>query len=244
MLQHRDAGGDRALGELQLAEVVLGQDDLARGARLAGSQHDHLALLASREDAIAQPGGQRVAPLDLDEAGPVDHAGVEQPGDEVEQPRAADAERVALADRVHAHVVVHRRAVDGAERAAHAVADLPALERGPGRRRAGHQAGRRAEQHLAVGADVHGDAQGVALVDVGRQCHRHGVGADEARHDGQQAHPRFRRDLQEQVLRGQRQRVAHHRRVGRQAHPRRIDAKQDVVHAGVADDHDLVDPLR
>ena len=121
--------------------------------------------------------------------------------------------------------------------------DLAALERGAGRRRAGPEAVARAQEDLAVGADVHGDADLGALVDARGERHGDRVGADEARDDRQQADARLRRDLQEQLARRQDQRVAHDGGVGREPHVRGVDAEQDVVHARVADDDDLVDPL-
>ena len=45
-----------------------------------------------------------------------------------------------------------------------------------------------------------------ALVDAGGERHRHRVGADEAGHEGQQAHARLGRDLEEELARGERQR--------------------------------------
>jgi hypothetical protein len=71
----------------------------------------------------------------------------------------------------------------------------------------------------------------------------HRVGAHEPGHDRQQAHARLGVDLEEELTRGDLQRVTHHGGVRRQPHVGGIDAEQDVVHAGVADHHDLVDPL-
>ena len=111
-------------------------------------------------------------------------------------------------------VVVDRDPIDGAEGAAHAVADLGALERRPGGRRAGPEPLARAQQHLAVGADVDGDADLGALVDARRERDADGIGADETGDERQQTHARLRRHLQEELARGQGHRVAHHRRIG------------------------------
>ena len=243
MLQHHDARGDRALRQLNLAHVVLGEHDLLSRAGFAGPEHDDLTLLAPHHDPLAELRRQRIACIDLDQARPVDDAAVEQARQQIDDPGAADAERIRLADGVDVDVVVDRDPIDGAERAAHAVTDLGALERRAGRRRAGPEPLARAQQHLAVGPDVDGDADLGAVVDARRERDADGIGADEAGDERQQAHARLRRHLQEELARGQGHRVAHHRRVGREADVRGIDAEQDVMHARVADDDDLVDPL-
>src|SRR5204862_707518 len=127
---------DGALGELDLADVVLCEHDLARRAGFALARDDERALLAPRGHAIAEPRRQPVAILRADEAGPVDDARIEERRDEVDQTGSADPERIRLADRVHVDIVVDRDTVDRATRAAHAVADLSALEGGARGRRA------------------------------------------------------------------------------------------------------------
>src|SRR5262249_62381865 len=134
------------------------EDDLAPGARIGGPHHDDLALFAAHDDAIAEPRRQPIALLDLNQTRRVDDAGVEQAGQQVDEPRAADAERRRLTDGVDVDVVVHGGAIDGAEGAAHPVTDLRALERRPGRRRAGEKARARPEHHLTVRPDVDGAA--------------------------------------------------------------------------------------
>ena len=242
--EHGHAGGDGALAELHLPDVVLGEHDLPLRAVLAGArEHDH-ALLAAHLDARAHGGGEPVAPVHVDEPGPVHHAQIEQRGHRVHEAGAAEALGRAVADGVQAEVaVLDAHAVDGADGAAHAVADLGALERGAGGGRARPQPVARAQQDLAVGPDVHRDAERGGLVDAGGERHRHRVRAHEAGHDGQQAHARLGGQLEEEIARGQRERVPHHRRVGGEAHVGGIDAEQQVVHAGVAHDHHLVDPL-
>src|SRR5262249_37351983 len=154
VLEHRDAGGDRALRELDLADVVLGEHDLLPRAGFARPEHDDLTFLAAHHDPLGEPGRERVAPVHLDQPGPVDDPAVEQAPQESDDDGAADAERVGLADRVHVDVVVAPDAIDGAERAAHAVTDLAALERRPGGCRAGPEAVARAQQYLSVGPDI------------------------------------------------------------------------------------------
>ena len=80
-------------------------------------------------------------------------------------------------------------------------------------------------------------------VDPGREHARHGVRADEAGHDRQQADLRVRRGLERKLARGDDDAVAHRGRIGREPHEGHVDAEEDVVHAGVADHHDLVDVL-
>src|SRR5437667_99778 len=69
------------------------------------------------------------------------------------------------------------------------------------------------------------------------------VGADEARDERQEAHARLGGDLQEELARREDERVTHHGRVGGESDVRGVDAEEEVVHARVADDHNLVDPL-
>src|SRR5262249_57401063 len=136
VLEHRDTGRDRALSELDLADIVLGEHDLLPRAGFARPEHDDLALLAAHHDPLGEPGRQRVEPVDLDQPGPVDHPAVEQARQEIDDAGAADAERVDLTDRVHVDVVVAVDASHGAECAAHAVTALAPLYPRPTARRA------------------------------------------------------------------------------------------------------------
>src|SRR5207245_2006279 len=122
-------------------------------------------------------------------------------------------------------------------------AELRALERRARGRRGRPEAVARAEEHLAVGPDVYRDANLGALVDAGRQGDGDGVGADEARDERQEAHARLGGDLQEELARREDERVTHHGRVGGEPDVGGVDAEEEVVHARVADDDDLVDPL-
>src|SRR5206468_4728456 len=108
------------------------QHDLLARAGFARPQHDDLALFTAHHDAFGEFGRERVARLDLDQARPVDDPAVEETGQQVDDPGPADAERGGLADRVDVDVVVDGDAIDGAERAAHPVTDLAALERRAG----------------------------------------------------------------------------------------------------------------
>ena len=172
-------------------------------------------------------------------------ARVEERGHRVHHARAADALRRRVPERVHAQVAVGEPdAVDGAERRAHAAAQLGALECGAGGRGAGPEVVARAQQHLAVGADVHRDPPLRRLADAGGQRHRYRVGAHEAGHDGEEADARLRIHLEEELARGELERMSQHGRVGRKPHMRRIDAEEEMVHAGIAHHHHLVDPLR
>ena len=139
------------------------------------------------------------------------------------------------------HVVVDPHRLDSAHRSPHAVPDLRPFECRAGRRRARHEPLLRAHDHLAVGADVDQGAQLVALVDAGREHARHGVGADEAGNDRQKADLCVRRGLQRKLSRRDDDAVAHRGRVRGEPHEGHVDAEEDVVHAGVADHHDLVD---
>ena len=225
---------------MQLPDVGLGQGDILvlAGLRRPG---EHEGLLALRLDqAPPERGHQAGLGLGAEPAGGVEHPGHQHLGDRVDQAGAADADGRRAADRLADHVLADLDLLDSADRAAHAVANLGALERRPGRRRTGHQTIARAHDHLAVGADVDQAAGLGAVVDAGRQHRGHGVGADEAGHDRQQADPRPGQGLEEHVATRRHHGAAHHRRIGREPDVGRIDAEEDVVHAGVADDHHLV----
>ena len=242
-LEQDDAGVDRALGELELADVALGEGHVLV---LAGvgvpDQHELDAGLGG-----AQPCGERGGkPLAI--ARPQPPGSVHDPRSHhlragVDEAGPADADRARRTDDAAVDVVVDADRLDRAHRAPHAVADLRTFERGAGRRGTRHEPFLRAHDHLAVGADVDQRAQLVALVDPGREHARHGVRTHEARHDRQQADLRVRRGLERKLARGDDDAVAHRRRVGREPHERHVDAEEDVVHAGVADHHDLVDVL-
>jgi len=56
-LEHRHARGDRALAELHLADVLLGEDDVVRRAGLAGARDHDQPLLAAHPHALAEQRG-------------------------------------------------------------------------------------------------------------------------------------------------------------------------------------------
>ena len=216
------AGGDRALAELDLPDVVLGEHDLPLRAGSPRPGEHHQALLAAHLDTPPGMGaGSRSRRVDVDEAGPVDA----RPG----RAAAATASRSPEPQSpcAGASPIVWRRrspsatldAVDGPDGRAHAVADLGALERGAGGGRAGPQPLARAQQHLAVGADVDRDAEGRAS----RRC---GWRAPPRPRRRPRSRPRAaagRRAPRDDSLRnssraGSDQRVPHHRRVRGQAH--------------------------
>ena len=124
------------------------------------------------------------------------------------------------------------------------MADLAAFEGGAGRRRAGQETVLRAHHHLAVGADVDHGPEIVALVEPRGQRRRDRVGAHEAGDDGQEAHARLRVDPEVEDAGGKDDGVPDDGGVRREADVGRIDPEEDVVHHRVADDRDLVDPLR
>ena len=213
---------DRALGELDLADVVLREDDLAGARRLARVHEHEEALLAALDDAPGEGRREAVAPLHLDETGPVDEAGVEGGGDRVDQPGAADPLGRALADHVEAQIaVLDPDAVDGAGGPAHPVADLRALQRGAGGGGARDQALPGPHHDLAVRSDVDDGARDDALVQTGGQRRAHGVRADEAGDDREEADPRLGVDLEVQGPGRQHQRVSQDGGVGRETHVRR-----------------------
>ena len=172
----------------------------------------------------------------------VDHPGTGHLCAGIDEAGSADADRARRAD--DACSARRRRSAPpppAPTAPPHAVPDLRAFECRTGRRRARHEPLLRAHHHLAVGADVDQGAQLVARVDPGREHAGHGVRTHEARNDRQQAYLRVRRRLQRKLARGDDDAVAHRGRVGGEPHEGHVNAEEDVVHAGVADHHDLVD---
>src|SRR5215831_5680482 len=105
---------------------------------LAGAREDHRTLVPALDHARGQREGKTIEMIEVDEAGPVDHACVEEHGDGVDEARAADTLGGRLSDGVEGEVAaVEAHAVDGPEGRTHAVADLRALQGGAGGRRAG-----------------------------------------------------------------------------------------------------------
>ena len=209
-------------------------------------RHDDQALLAAHLDAVAQAGREAVARVDLDEPRRVDDAGVEQ---RRRAGRSAPSRRCpsAASRRSCARGCRRPRSTRSMapDAAAHAVADLRALEGRPGRRRAAHSRSREPSMTsplvpMSTAARTPAPSSiRVASATADR------VGADEPGHERQEAHARLRGDLEGQLARGERRaRGASPGAYGRQPDVGGIDAEEQVVHAGVADDHGLVDPLR
>ena len=214
--------------------------------RLAGPREDDEPLLAAHQHARAQGRGEPVAAVHVDEAGPVDDARVEQRGDR----RRRGPSRRGPGRRASPMVCRRRSpsstldAVDGAH-APRACRGGSARPRARGRRAPSRPRGARASR-----------AGPRRWCRCRRRCGSRGdssmrVASATATASAptkpatmrQEADARLGIDLEEELARGQGQRVAHHRGVGREAHVGRVDAQEQVVHAGVADDHDLVDPL-
>ena len=222
-MEQRHAGGDGALGQLDLADIALREDDLASRPRLSGTDQDKLTTLVAPDNALAEALREPVALVDLDQSRMIEDTGIQHGGQGVDRAGAADADRRGLADRVHLDVVRDRDSVDSPQRPSHPVLELCPFEGGPRGGRARPEVGLRAQEDLAVRPDVHGDADLRALVETSRQCDTHGVGPDETGHDRKQADTRFRVDLQEQLTRGQDHRMAHDGRVRRHADVGGID---------------------
>ena len=133
--------------------------------------------------------------------------------------------------------------VDRARCAAHAAADLRALERRACRRGARRHSAVRGEHHLAVRADVHHQRRLLRVIQPRRQHAAHRVAADVAgdvRHGQQQ---RIRADGQNgRSLLRLRPRQNRRKRDLRQIFGR--DAEEELLHAGVADHGDHADALR
>ena len=103
-LAHEDhpAGRDRGLRELQLAHVALGEVDRVLGLLAAPGEHEH-ALLAHLDEPLGEHRVRLGGGLVGDEAaGVVEQAARDQLGDGVDEPRAAHADRVGVADHLEA----------------------------------------------------------------------------------------------------------------------------------------------
>ena len=164
--QQADAGVERGLRELDRADVVLGDDD----PRAAG---DPVVEDVAERPAVGDDPRRARGQRPVDDAVRGDDAGEEQLGDDLDDPRAADAgdarsrrRRPAKPGLVRPGVdaddleprlqrlAVDADALDGAGRGALAAADLGALERGAGRARRREQPVAVAQHDLGVRADV------------------------------------------------------------------------------------------
>ena len=163
------AGVDGALGELQAAHVVLGEDDVA--VRPVGDQ-----VL----DALVAPAHERVVSLQAPAL--VDHAGLHEAGEQVDDAGAADADGPApamVSMSVASPSGVDRDALDGARHGLHAVLDLVALEGGAGGAARDRDAAVVREGDLGVGADVDGHARPLLGGEARGGDHGQRVRADE-----------------------------------------------------------------
>ena len=106
--QQRPAGGDGGLGELELADVALGQHDaLGRVGVGALAVQDEDPLLADEGEPVGEPGGDLLGDLVGGEpATRVEQADLDQLGDRVDEAGAAQAARVDVADDAELDVVV------------------------------------------------------------------------------------------------------------------------------------------
>src|SRR3990172_5995758 len=127
MLEHPDPGGDGALAELDLANVLLGEHNLLSRFRLAGSRKDELSLLATHHHAISKPGRQLLSLLHTNQAEPIIPPDIQHSGDGVNKSGAADAERRRVTDRVELDIVIKLNLVNRSKSSAHPVPDLSAL---------------------------------------------------------------------------------------------------------------------
>src|SRR5207249_662518 len=117
-----------------------GQEQLLGRAALAGTGENDRALLAAHDHARREGGRELVEVVEIDEPRPVDDARVEEHGDGIDEPGAADALGRGLADGVESEVAaLQANAIDGAQRRPHAVTDLRAFEGGAGGGGAGPQ---------------------------------------------------------------------------------------------------------
>ncbi len=174
---------------------------------------------------------------------------VEQPdlhqlGDGVDEPGAAQALGLDVADDLQGHVVAEPDDLDGAVGGAHAAPDRAALE-GRARRGRGRDDPVAVGQHdLAVGADVDEEPRALVAVEPAGEHAGHDVAADVGPERGEEEGPRPRVDGEAELGRV-------HGREGRRRHDERrdtdrlgVDAEHQRGHRGVAGQRHLVDVLQ
>ena len=152
--EDRPAGRDRRLRELQLAHVALREEDVRREV----------------EDVLLADLPEPLRGAEHEAAGVVEDAGADELGHGVDEPGAAEPERLDVADHGQLHLAVDDpHAFDRAFGCAHPAADLRRLERRAGRRGARERALRRAEHDLRVGADVDEEPRPLVEREPGRE---------------------------------------------------------------------------
>ena len=130
------AGRDGGLGELQFADIALGQVDGGVAVAAAVMQYENACSVASD----GQPGGELGSDCRGFFFGNEPARAVEQPdpdelGDRVDETGTADSDRLHVADHAELDPVLPQPDdFDRALRRAHAAGDLRGFERGTGRR--------------------------------------------------------------------------------------------------------------
>ena len=226
--QQRPAGRDGGLGELQLADVALGQHHaLGRvGVGALAVEHED-PLLAD----VGEPVGQRRArppwpprrstnrPL-ASSSPTLTSSATASTRPEPHSPRGATSPITPSSTPGRPRPGVSLIDLDRAVGGAHAAADRAALERRPGRRRGRQDPLAVAEHDLAVGADVDEQPDPLVAVHAGGEHAGDDVAADVGAEGREQRHPRARVE-READLAGQ-----HRRRRGRgldeRRHPERL----------------------
>ena len=205
--------------------------------------HDEHPLLPDLRQPSGEPGrdlGRRL--VGHVAAGVVEQPGAHQLGHAVDEPRAAQPDRLDVADHLERQLaVLDLHALDRALGGAHAAADLGGLERRAGGRRGGDHALVLAEGDLAVRAHVDEQPQPLVARHAGGQQPRDDVAADvgaerrehERRRARVHAHAEVGRHRRRQLVRGDDER-RHRERLG-------VDAERELRHRHVAADVDLVD---
>ena len=256
--QQPDAGVERGLGELDRPDVVLGDGDPRRGPGSVAGVED-----VAEGPAVGHDPRRPCREPAVDHAVLGDDPGQEHLGDDLDDPRAADAADPRLGDpgregrlvgpgvdaddpeaRLE-RLAVDPDALDGARRGALAAGDLGALEGRPGRARCREQPALVAEHDLGVRADVDDERHPLGEVRLLGQDHAGRVGADVAGDAGQDVDARTGVDEQAELGRGRVDRPVRGERERRAAERGRVDAEQEVMHDRVADEGQLedLDPL-
>ena len=94
--------------------------------------------------------------------------------------------------------------------------------------------------NFAIGADINQRSRFFTFVDTSCQYSGHGIGAHETGNQWQKTHTRKGDGLEEAVLAGEHHRQANRGRIRGEANISGINSDKDVMHASVADHHQLV----
>jgi len=234
---------DRPLGQLNLANVPLGESNRLVQAAFALANQDELQSLLSwnhsAPEGLWQVGRQVLRRQEPSRG--LENPRAEQLGHGVNERAATDSPGGDVSHDAHRHVLAQAHLFDCSRGGSHAVANPRPLEGRPGGGRAGHEAAIERHDHLAVRPDVHGQGRFSAVAQPRGKDHPHGVAADEARDVWEDVDAPALVDPQAEFGGREREALADHRSERNAGNLFRVEAEQQVAHGGVSHDGGLVD---